>query len=747
MTFQVTSFQSIKSTNGTARTLDDLIAAIKTDSTTKQQARRSSNPDQRRFAKQSLPVWFTGGVMTGGSDEKSISEFNGLAQIDIDSHISTERGEALKASLFQCPYCVLSCISASGTGAWGLINVGELQKDKGALEYLYEALKAILNLNDDEELDASGAKVAQRRFESYDPAPLIREDAPQWSLQDIRTRALDAFNSSDFKAAANFFGDDPKPNSAAVGATLMALALHMRGRVKGAIDAMLPNANGGFELPEHTYYPFKMQAVILGDSGSGKSTCIKEPLQKLAHLLGARIASPESDRTLELEIVESCTDVTYPIDERTGKLDTKNPEYQQCEPAAVLCISDEAAAEAKARKGGIQYKSRMDAVNRKGADTTFIPNRSINTKMPTFPLINAYNHIQLSTPKAWAEANHYNDDTIGDARRIYEFWIDKPRASKNIPDWLASYYHQPKQPNIDGFYALLETRFNLENRSALDDSRSLNLGGYLNPWDFGECIRVLRQDYHITNDDFKTVITKLSTAIAFCRESQGEINTDDQLAAWAIYFGILDNRARLADLDAPEAISWEDKITKEICRALEKAPMRMDNFRRKFKSAAQSKALDELIKTAQVVQYSEIIGKVRRNMLRLATPEETEKAWDTSLPATVQPVATATAQPVSIATTTTTPTSRAKITDTPEAEQRKRIRNYIEQHHKNDPLINGNIDNSLHSLCGKFRKNGMHESPYIDDEMTALCIRLGHTDEKDIRRVLRNLHEAPHEKD
>lgn len=598
---QVMRYVHVREVNhGDFKGLDDLYQATRKDTPDKRATREATSKDARDASKKRLPCWYLGGTMSGPCCAEN-AQPAGILQIDIDD---TDRPQEIKSRLAGI-YCVaFAAVSASGRGVYALMRVpvsiqASQDAQKGILDMLDAAL--LYDRRNGEHIDYACVDLARRRFESFDPEPLYRPDAQEYD-PDFRAMCKREFDKSGIASIARNMCGEATPGGASTAVALAALAIRARGLVKGRVFS-------------EAFYPTRFQGVIIGDSGAGKSSRIKDPLVELAVHLDAEIIQPESHRALELAIVESCTQKSYQIG-ADGKPDKNRPVWTQIDDyRPVLAVYDEAGAEQEARRN-LEYKRKMESVRRQAFDAAFIASKSITTPLPTFPLRCSYTDIRISTPKAWAVAMHGVDPTAGDARRVLEFWLDSHAAPsgariQSAANMLYRAKSTPSLPCVDKVKPVMELLLpdgareldGLNSSSSFDTVRGFLASG--------------------ESPDFATIVCSIATADAYARGCTNAIPRESILAAWAVYFGVLENRRRLADADDVAPDTHESRITGYILDyiGVRKGARKSQVVRMlKDKGPSYVSALDWLIKCGRVIQETGKDGK--STTVRRATDAE-----------------------------------------------------------------------------------------------------------------------------
>ena len=603
---QVMRYAHVRETiHGDFKELEDLYQATRKDSPDKRKTREAPNKDARDAIKRILPCWYLGGTMNGPCCAEN-AQPAGILQIDIDD---TDRPQEIKFRLAEIDNVAFAAASASGRGVYALMRVpvsiqASQDAQKGILDMLDAAL--LYDRRGGEHIDYACVDLARKRFESFDPEPLYRPDAPEYD-PDFIAMCKRAFDASGIASIARDMCGEATPGGASTAVALAALAIRARGLVKGRVFG-------------EAFYPTRFQGVIIGDSGTGKSSRIKDPLVELAVHLGAEIIQPESHRELELKIVESCTQKSYQIG-ADGKPDKDKPIWTQIDDyRPVLAVYDEAGAEQEAR-GKQDYKRKMESVRRMAFDRSFMACSSMNTQLPTFPLKCSYTDIRISTPKAWAAAMHGVDATAGDSRRVLEFWLDSREAPsgariQSAANMLFRAKSTPSLPCLDKVKAMMEF--------SLPDGEHM-LDGLNSSSDF-DTLRGFMASGEAP--DYATIVCNVATADAYARGCTEAIPRESILAAWAVYFGVLENRKRLADSYDAAPDTQESQITGFILQYIgsRTGKARKTHVLRKLKSLGPSyvRAFESLVDSGLIVCERATDGK--STTVRLGTDAEIDAA-------------------------------------------------------------------------------------------------------------------------
>lgn len=585
--------------HGDFKELEDLYQATRKDSPDKRATREAKDKDARNDAKKRLPCWYLGGTMNGPCRAEN-AQPAGVLQIDVDD---TDRPQEIKNRLAEIDNVAFAAVSASGRGVYALLRVPvSIQASQDAQKGILDMLDAAL-LHDrrgGEHIDYACVDLARRRFESFDPEPLYRPDAPEYD-PDFRAMCKRAFDASGIASIARDMCGEATPGGASTAVALAALAVRARGRVKGRVF-------------DPVYYPTRFHGVIIGDSGTGKSSRIKDPLVELAVHLGAEIIQPESHRALELAIVESCTQKSYQIG-ADGKPDKDKPIWTQIDDyRPVLAVYDEAGAEQEAR-GRVDYKRKMESVRRMAFDRSFMACASNSTPLPTFPLKCSYTDIRISTPKAWASAMHGVDSTAGDSRRVLEFWLDSREAPsgariQSAANMLYRSKNTPSLPCLDHVKSLIEF---------LPDGE-LELDGFNSSSSFDRVRGFMASGESM---DHSTIVCNVATADAYARGCTDSIPRESILAAWAVYLDVLENRKRLAESYDAAPDTPESLITGYILQYIgSRKSVRKSQVSKMLKSRGPSyvRAFDELVSGGILVCERATDGK--STTVRRATDAE-----------------------------------------------------------------------------------------------------------------------------
>ena len=606
MRMQVMRYVHVREVDhGDFKDLEDFYQATRKDTPDKRKTREAKDKKTRDDLKRNLlPCWYLGGTMNGPCCAEN-AQPAGILQIDVDD---TDRPQEIKSRLAEIDSVAFAAVSASGRGVYALMRVPvSIQTSQEAQKGLLDLLDAALlyDRRGGEHIDYACVDLSRRRFESFDPEPLYRPGAPEYD-PDFRAMCRRAFDASGIASIARDMCGEATPGGASTAVALAALAIRARGQVKGRVFG-------------EAFYPTRFQGVIIGDSGTGKSSRIKDPLVELAVHLGAEIIQPESHRALELAIVESCTQKTSEIG-ADGKPDKNRPIWTQIDDyRPVLAVYDEAGAEQEARKAQ-EYKRKMESVRRQAFDAAFIASKSITTPLPTFPLRCSYTDIRISTPKAWAAAMHGVDATAGDSRRVLEFWLDSREAPsgariQSAANMLYRSKSTPVLPCVDKVQSMMEF---------LPDG-SLELDGFNSSSSFDKVRGFMASG---EAPDFSTIVCNVATADAYARGCTDAIPRESILAAWAVYFGVLENRRRLADADDAAPDTPESLITGYILKYIgaRNGKARKTHVLRMLKSKGPSyvRAFESLVDSGLIVCERATDGK--STTVRLGTDAEIDAA-------------------------------------------------------------------------------------------------------------------------
>ena len=610
-------YSSVSDTIGSAASFAQLVSATKADSDVKRKIRQAPTKDARDALKvSSAACWYTGGSVSGHFCEGAISPA-GIAQFDLDADASPERLAELKRRLSEIACVFFVSLSASGRGLYALARVPvSVQTSRDAqIELLGLVDAAVLyDRLPGEGFDDKCAKSAQRRFESYDPEPFVRERPAEYS-PDYRGLCDAAFRNSAFYSIARHFGGRGSitPGCAQTGFAMSIAAVYAGGLVAG-------------RLFDEDYYVARSQVVILGESGDGKSN-MQSCLTSAAFALGAQFNNSCSDRDFEAKIVESCTDLSYETDE-DGKPNKDRPIWTQKPiPVPLLGVFDEAAEEQEARRR-TDYKLKLNSLRRRCFDRSFTASSSRTTKLPSMPLRCSYTDVQIATPAAWASAMSGLDQTRGERRRQLEFWLDAPSAPDGARNpryarFISAIMNKPPAANPDGITAFLN--FAVEKPGMPDDKGiSLRLEGQANRFELALAVRELERisKNETADKDARTIVANLATLLAFSVGQTERIDDNSLRAAWAIYFAVLENRKRLNDAADIGPETQESRISSAILDYVREAgEPRVSSVNRMLnkRGPTYKRAYLELVSNGSLV-----VTRGKSPTVRIATAEEAE---------------------------------------------------------------------------------------------------------------------------
>ena len=744
MNFEMRRFASARDTTGLAASFAQLIEATRSDSEIKRKIREARTKGERQALKVAgAPCWYTGGAVHGHFCESAITPA-GIAQFDLDADASPERLSELKRRLSEIPFVFFVALSVSGRGVYALARVPvEVQKDQAAQAELLALVDAVVlyDRQPGESFDDTCAKSAQRRFESFDAEPFVRDNPAEYAL-NFRAVCDEAFKNSAFYAIAKGFGGrgDITPGCAQTGFAMAIAAIHAGGRVAGRLFG-------------EEFHVSRAQVVILGDSGAGKSS-MQNVLVDAAAEAGAQFTNSCSDRDFEAKIVESCTDVTYELG-NNGKPDKDRPVWtQKAIPQPLLGIFDEAAEEQEARRR-TEYKLKLNSLRRRCFDRRFMASSSRSTKLPSFPLRCSYTDVQIATPAAWSGAMSGLDQTRGEKRRQLEFWLappETPEGSRNAryARFVSSIMNKPAAANPRGVNGFLET--SVPALGAPDDEGiSRRLDGRANPFELALAARELAciSPSEAVDLDARTIVANLATLLAFASGQTEAIDDNSIRAAWSIYFAVLDNRKRLNDAADIGPETQESRISGAILDYIREAgEPRVSSVSRMLNRRGPSykKAYMELVGNGTLV-----INRGKSPTVRLATVEEAERAsanqpagWNDSSEAQAgrDKVARNNADRTFAATQADgrpfAAMQAAEYAQAPEEGKRAKLEAYKREFERGagHELVPGNIDNALRALAVSLHNAGLSDAT-ARAWFWELCDVCGHTREADKRRVWR----------
>lgn len=701
-------FASVGDTFGRAASFAQLVAATKSDSEIKRKIREARTKDERQALKVAgAPCWYTGGAVSGHFCEGAITPA-GIAQFDLDADASPERLAELKRRLSEIPCVFFVALSVSGRGVYALARVPvAVQNDQAAQAELLALVDAVVLYDrlPGESFDDKCAKSAQRRFESFDPEPFLRDNPTEYTL-DYRAVCEEAFRNSSFHAIATDFGGRGAitPGCAQTGFAMAITAIHAGGRVAGRLFG-------------EEYYIARSQVVILGESGAGKSN-MQNCLMEAAADAGAQFNNSCSDRDFEAKIVESCTDVSYEIGDN-GKPDKDRPIWtQKVIPQPLLGVFDEAAEEQEARRK-TEYKLKLNSLRRRCFDRRFTASSSRSTKLPSFPLRCSYTDVQIATPAAWASAMSGLDQTRGEKRRQLEFWLASPETPDGARNaryarFISAIMDKPpaaKPRAVNGFLEFSAVPLDMPDEEGI----SLRLDGRANPFELALAAREIARisPSEAADLDARTIVANLATLLAYAIGQTERIDDNSLRAAWAIYFAVLDNRKRLNEAADIGPETQESRISGAILDYIREAgEPRVSSVNRMLNKRGPSykRAYLELVSNGALV-----VTRGKSPTVRLATPEEAE--------------ASAAAQPAGGPDFTEERANREKVArnnaerafetmqaaeyaQASEEGKRAKLEAYRREHEKEPghEIVRGQRDPSLRSLATKLHNAGLDDA-------------------------------------
>lgn len=729
LNFEFRRFANAGDVIGTPDSFKALVESTKRDSDVKRKIRSAEGDERRELKAKKAPCWYTGGSVHGSFCGDAITPA-GIAQFDLDADASPERLAELKRRLAEIPFVFFVAASVSGRGVYALARVPvSVQNDADAqAELLTLVDTAVLyDRQPGEHFDDNCAKSAQRRFESFDPEPFVRDNPTEYCA-DFRAACDAAFERSAFRVLASYFGGRGgiTPGCAQTGFAMALAAVHAGGRVAGRLFG-------------EEFHVTRAQVVILGDSGAGK-TNMQNCLTDAAVAAGAEFTNSCSDRDFEARIVESCTDLAYELGEN-GKPDKDRPIWmQKAVPQPLLGIFDEAAEEQEARRK-TEYKLKLNSLRRRCFDRRFTASSSRSTKLPTFPLRCSYTDVQISTPAAWAGAMSGLDQTRGEKRRQLEFWLASPETPDGARNgryarFISAVMNKPAAANADAANSYLE--FSIPPLDPPDgEGISRRLDGRAAPFELALAARELARISPSENADMdaRTIVANLAALISFTEGMTDRIDDNSIRAAWAVYFAVLDNRKRLNDAAEIGPDTQETRISRAILDYVgEAGEPRVSSVMRMLtrRGVAYKNAYAELVNAGALV-----VTRGKSPTVRLATPEEAEDAAARrgTPDFTVERANRDKVEREDRAFETMRAAEYAQADD---EGKKAKLDAYLREHEKEPghELTAGQIDNSLRSLASKLHAAGLDDA-FAEAWFFELCHSLGHTKETDKRRVWR----------
>ena len=142
--------------------------------------RASNDKNEIDRLKSSLPACQF--CVTNGRGVQGIRQKSDIMQIDIDAK-HNPRIEDLKEAVRDIPFIKFAMHSASGKGVFCLVTI----KDPQQYSAHFEALRLVMKQEHGITIDEVVSSPASLRFWSFDPEPIINEDADRWDYIPKRT--------------------------------------------------------------------------------------------------------------------------------------------------------------------------------------------------------------------------------------------------------------------------------------------------------------------------------------------------------------------------------------------------------------------------------------------------------------------------------------------------------------------------------------------------------------------------------
>ncbi len=777
----------IKTATGVEATLDDFIDAVlgkrtrfesESEYVTKHDnmgAMRAMyalgiNTDDADEIKRTLPAWYLGGVCANPISQANAleGELSCIVCVDFD-HVGVgtqgdereERIAAVKRTLSRIPCVIMAAKSVTGRGVFALVRTTKaIQTNPDAVKRLFDVFDDMcLNPHNDshdeysmelpdgtfviESVDKSCANVDRRRIESYDPDAYINRDATVYIDDDeFRAQATRAFQTSTLATLSKALKgtQNVKPTDTEVGVVMSCAAVATKGRVAQRIFS-----------ERFDPVPLRSQIVVVGRSGSGKSTAANR-LKNIVGDIAMRIM-PGSDTQLDVCVVESAF---VEDKEQAGLTDEDKAKYRGYKPRQypmpIYEIIDEASDDKKANKQQL-WKIKTEQKHRLLFDRDYFVHVTKGTPLPSVNFRTAYTSIALSTPEAWAMATRNDDSTIGDARRIIEFYQESPEEKMphrrpsallfyepenarpadetRVHDWMHGIAKWVDSQTLDDFYSPFPPD-GQDGEKSYDEilrmQRQIVLESNISPLTKQRAGEWILSKYH--EEDIEgarsQIVTIIGNVAGLCAalDKRTHVTEDDFLAAVMVTLGVMDTRARIkaAGINAHHAITKEEEINETILdrlRASRNGKMRksqMLGFLKK-RGSKYVNALDELVIYREVIEFSEKINGKSTRFYRLPTAEERDALQNTidtdSSPQGVPQVAptlVSANKPVFAfngSETAFSPMERTEYADATKDGKERKLVAYLEAFQRDNPIVHGNRDNALRKLAVCLQKAGM----------------------------------------
>ena len=708
---------------------DTFLRALETDTPAKKKCRElkaNGSADYQKYKRECVPAW-TIGVRFSGARSNASAIPEGYVTVDFDN---VPDCADLKGQLSLCPHVMLAAASAGGHGVFCIIpTTPEIQRDPARIKALWDELSRFTRIpvgaKDAEgaHIDGSCSDAARLRIESYDPSYIYNPDAAIW--KPFEELAYDCYMGSKLYELAACFGgrkDSGRENSNARNAfALAALSMIAKARVYG-------------ENPfTRSLYAFKSQSVVLGRTGSSKTTTVNA-LRAAVAQFGVREVLTASDAALIDAVVRASA-------KSEGKGQDIHWEAREA-PDPIIEIIDEAGDDKAARKGR-EYTSQASGIRRALFDEMTNLSSAISRPAPPFPVRSSYTNLQLSTPEKWAESLAAGDAMAGDARRIAEFWMPSPLDDMSAVSTyeVARTMREAQQacdpPDAGRLTAMLSVierpdDRRIEMRSRVSAWTLDEMGAHL-----GECggdINAMGLNATV----YQTLASSFATACAYARGADS-IEEWDFLAACSLVLGVLDTRRRIAPLACHAVVTQQSAITDMIMGTVRTSgPCRLDALKRKFASPDHARTLAALIADGMLIKYRAATdGGQTRTLIRVATDSEVEKRAE-GAPDFTEERANRDKVIAANAERAFEELRHAEYSQSDSAGKRAKLDAYKASFEASPghEFVIGNMDNALRALAVSLHNAGMHDAD-AQSWFWELCDICGHTREADKIRVWR----------
>jgi len=632
---------------------------------------------------------------------------NGLIQIDFD-HLGDGEAERFKADVSRYPGILYAGLSASGRNVWaliyapdregGLYATRQIAAFMASLGYHFANTKLELGKVDDH---CDGAH--QLRYQAYDPAPFVADFcapiAPDYSTALTRSGARRAFEI--WTNGRPIQGDDYEQAVTAI------------------FDAALcVNIAGDYGIK-----PFRgsCDVQILGDSGSAKTQGRIMPLRRIAQANNVRLIGGlrATDAAFYDEIINAACDVQRDDKGKPTGITVRTA------PNPLACILDESGDTETSRRGN-QAKAQQNLIRRIACFDTDInigctaeQMRTYGGYLPSTLPVKLLSY-RTTTPNQLKGVDFDDEQEGGNGRRtLYAAIKPAPKTYLNIDDFEAKKARiLYDQIGLEALNDKLARRWgNARARTTFTADESANAASAAR-----QAARLAFERAHIPKDWGDTVLYNTALFLAAIRCADQDlpdtfITANDLETACAVALNsfacvrALTSASKRKKLEIARTDSERTRLIVEYIEGRKSGDVGRSNLARYFgKDVLETvKTLcDEGILTEFTKKNAQ--GKNPAIYYRV-TPEgeQAQAASDYKKKQEARRPKTRIRGKGGSVWDGDTQAARREYAECDEAEKTKRLESYWQKHEKDNPLVEGNRNNSMAAFVTKLCKDGMYD--------------------------------------